>query len=251
MDISLAAEPIFHLGPLTVTNSLINALVASLLLFGFVGLLRLRGLNSIPRGLQNLAEVIVEGLLTLIRSVTGDRKRAEKFFPIIATIFIFIMISNYLGLIPGVGPIGFHEEHEGREVFIPLFRAATADLNTTLALAFIAVITTHVFGVTALGLWKHLGKFVNFKLLFKNPILFAVGILEIFGEISKIVSFSFRLFGNIFAGEVLLIVMGGLVAYLAPIPFYFLELFVGFIQALVFAMLTLVFLTMATEQPHH
>ncbi|MEK7158525.1 MAG: F0F1 ATP synthase subunit A, partial [Patescibacteria group bacterium] len=135
-------------------------------------------------------------------------------------------------------------------VLIPLFRSANSDLNTTLALALISVLGTHIFGIITLGFWRHIGKFVNFKLLVKNPIMFAVGILEVFGEVSKIVSFSFRLFGNIFAGEVLLVVMGTLVSFVAPVPFYFLELFVGFIQALVFAILTLVFLTMATESHH-
>lgn len=246
MEISLAAEPIAHLGRLTVTNSLVNGVVTSLILIGGAVTLRLRGLKKIPSGFQNVVEIAIEGLLNLVQSVTGDRKRAIAFFPIVATIFLFILISNYFGLLPFVGPLGFHEVHEGKEVFIPLFRSANSDLNTTLALALIAVIATHVFGIAALGFFKHVGKFFNVKLLFKNPIMFAVGILEIFGEISKVVSFSFRLFGNIFAGEVLLVVMGGLVAYLAPVPFYFLELFVGFIQALVFAMLTLVFLTMAT-----
>lgn len=247
MEISLAAEPIFHLGNVAVTNSLITTLVGTLLIGVFLLALNRGGIQTIPRGFQNVVEVIFEGMYNLIKGVTGDDKRATRFFPIVTTFFLIILISNYLGLLPIVGPIGIHETHEGREVLIPLFRSANSDLNTTLALAIVSVVATHILGVTALGFWKHIGKFINVKLLIKNPVMFAVGILETFGEISKIISFSFRLFGNIFAGEVLLVVMGGLVAYVAPVPFYFLELFVGFIQALVFAMLTLVFLTMATE----
>lgn len=250
MDISLAAEPITRLGPLTITNSLINGFLATAIISASAIGLSLRGFSKIPRGFQNVLEFIVESLLKFIQSVTGDEKRAKRFFPLIATLFLFIMVSNYLGLLPGVGSIGFYEVHEGERVLVPLFRSANSDLNTTLALALISVLGTHFFGIITLGFWRHIGKFINFKLLFKNPIMFAVGILEVFGEVSKVVSFSFRLFGNIFAGEVLLVVMGSLVSFVAPVPFYFLELFVGFIQALVFAILTLVFLTMATESHH-
>lgn len=251
MNISLAAEPIFQIGAFPVTNSLINSVgVTGLVLFGCL-MLRSRGLASVPKGFQNVAEAIIEQMYGFIQNVTGDVAKTRKFFPFVATIFLFILFSNYLGLLPIVGPIGFYEVHEGKEILVPLFRSANSDLNTTLALAILSVVATHIFGVAALGLWKHIGKFFNIKLLFKDPIMFGVGILEIFGEISKMVSFSFRLFGNIFAGEVLLVVIGGLIGYIAPVPFYFLELFVGFIQALVFAMLTLVFLTMATADPHH
>lgn len=251
MEISLAAEPIFEIGHIEITNSLITSLIVTIVILTFAFVLRAKGLKKIPRGMQNVVEIAFEGLYNLIHGVTGDHARAKRFFPLVATFFLVIMLSNYFGLLPIVGSFGFHEVHEGEEVFIPLFRSANSDLNTTLALALISVISTHVLGVAALGFWKHVGKFVNFKLLIKDPVMFAVGILEVFGEISKVVSFSFRLFGNIFAGEVLLVVMGGLVAYVAPVPFYFLELFVGFIQALVFAMLTLVFLTMATAEPSH
>lgn len=251
MDISLAAEPVFEIGHIEITNSLITSLLVTVLFLVFAFILHKKGLKKIPRGLQNIVEIAFEGLYNLIKGVTGDDKRAKRFFPLVATFFLVIIVSNYFGLLPIVGSIGFDEVHEGKSVFVPLFRSANSDLNTTLALALVSVISTHVLGVAALGFWKHVGKFINFKLLLKNPIMFGVGILEVFGEISKIVSFSFRLFGNIFAGEVLLIVMGGLVAYVAPVPFYFLELFVGFIQALVFAMLTLVFLSMATVEAHH
>lgn len=245
MEISLAAESFAKLGEFKITNSLVSIWVVGWILI-LLSLIVSRRLHLVPRGLQNIFEVIIEFLLGLIENVTGDKRKARRFFPLVATIFIYILVNNYFGLLPGVGTIGFREGH----LLVPLFRSANSDLNMTLALALLAVIATHIFGVVAIGLFKHAGKFINLKMLFKNPVFFFVGILELISEVSKVISFSFRLFGNIFAGEVLLIVIGGLVAYLAPVPFYFLELFVGFVQALVFAMLTLVFLTMATAEQH-
>src|SRR5262249_28496262 len=145
--------------------------------------------------------------------------------PFIATFFLFILLNNWCGLIPGVGTIGFfeHEAKEGAAVFVPYFRAGTADLNTTLALGLISVICIQAFGV----MYQKLGYFSKF-INFSSPIGFIVGILEIVSEISRVISFAFRLFGNIFAGEVLLAVIGFLVPVIGPMPFYGLELFVGF-----------------------
>lgn len=241
MNISLAAEPIFHIGSFTVTNSLLAAWMTILILAVIAFVISRRG-ASVPRGIQNVAEVVVGGLLGLIDSVTGDRKQTKQFFPWIATIFLFILFANYFGLLPGVGPIGIHEEHEGKEVFVPILRAATADLNTTLALAIVSVVLTQVFSILSLGFRGFGGRFFNLR----NPVMSFVGIIEIFSEFAKLISFSFRLFGNIFAGEVLLVVIAFLVPFIAPLPFYAIELFVGFIQAAVFALLTLVFLKTAT-----
>ena len=166
------------------------------------------------------------------------------------TLFIFIIFLNWFGLLPGVGTIGFYEIEEGHEVaekvFVPLFRAGSADLNTTLALALISVVSIQISGIKTLGK-EYIGRFFNFK----NPIYFFVGILELISEFSKIISFAFRLFGNIFAGEVLLTVIAFLIPVIAPLPFLGLELFVGFIQALVFSMLTSVFLSLATTKSEH
>lgn len=249
MEISLAAEPIFHLGSWGVPNSIIATWAVMLLIFIGVAILRLRGLQTIPHGFQNIIEAVIEFLYNQIQNITGDHKKSRRFFPLVATIFLFIIICNWFGLLPFFGGIGFHQIHEGKEVFVPMFRSANSDLNTTLALAVISVIATHLFGFWQLGFGKHLGKYFSNPLK-HNPIMSFVGILELFGELSKMISFSFRLFGNIFAGEVLLIVITGLVAYVAPVPFYFLELFVGFIQAVVFGMLTLIFLMMATAKEH-
>ena len=193
-----------------------------------------------PSSKQNFFELVVETLLNFFEDVWGDKDKVKKFFAFLATFFIFILISNWFGLIPGVGTFGFYEHGE----LVPLFRSLNSDLNATVAWAAISVIATQVAGFIFLGVGKHLGKFFNFK----SPIGFFVGILELISEVSKLISFSFRLFGNVFAGEVLLMVMMFLVPYILPLPFFMLEMFVGLIQALVFTTLTLVFLKMATEQ---
>ena len=206
-----------------------------------------RRLRLIPKGLQNFLESIIELILDFITQITGDRKQAEKFLPLIATIFVFVLLSNWLGLVPGVGTIGFFEAaEEGGRLFVPFFRSTNSDLNMTLALAIISVIATQIFGIITIGFFKHFSRYISFK----NPGLTFAGILEGIAEVVKILSFSFRLFGNIFAGEVLLVVTAFLVPFIAPLPFMFLELFVGFIQALIFAMLTLVFLKIATSETH-
>ena len=134
----------------------------------------------------------------------------------------------------------------GYQVFVPLFRSTNSDLNMTLALAIISVIATQIFGIITIGFFKHVGKYISFK----NPGLAFAGILEATAEVVKILSFSFRLFGNIFAGEVLLVVTALLLPFIAPLPFMLLEMFVGFIQALIFSLLTLVFLKIATSEAH-
>ena len=175
-----------------------------------------------------------------------------------------LLVNNYLGIFPGIGTVGFIEIHDGSKVFVPLLRGGTADLNTTLALAVVTIVATHVFGVVTVGLWSYINRFLNFKALieipkkfsqdksviFVNPIKAFVGLIEIIGEIAKVASLSFRLFGNIFAGEVLIASMMVLFAFILPIPFLFLEVLVGMIQALVFSILILVFLTMATAEEH-
>ncbi|OQA04271.1 MAG: ATP synthase subunit a [bacterium ADurb.Bin400] len=242
IHISLAAEKIGHLGPLPITNSMVMGWTASLILIT-LGILATRKSKLVPSGLQNLIEIIVEFLFNTANEVIGDRNNTKKFFPLIATIFLFVLTANWLGIIPGVGTIGIHEIDHGKEIFVPILRPGNADLNTTLALAITAVFSVQIFGIVALGFWKYAGKFINFK---DGPIHFGVGLLELISEISKMISFSFRLFGNIFAGEVLLTVIAVIMPFIVPLPFYGLELFVGLVQALVFTMLTLVFIKIAT-----
>lgn len=248
MNISLAAEPIFHIGNFAVTNTLLMSWAIVLFLAIITVAFRKR-VAAVPGGLQNIIEIIIENLLKFIESVTHSRGQAKKFFPLVATIFIFVVLSNWIEIVPGLGTIGIYETHNGQQVLVPFIRSASADLNVTLAIAIVSVMAIQIFGIAALGISKYGKKFINFK----GPIEFFVGILELVSEAAKMVSFSFRLFGNIFAGEVLLTVILFLAPFIIPLPFLFLEIFVGFIQALVFSMLTLVFLQMATvsHDTHH
>lgn len=241
--ISLAAEEIARIGFLPVTNSLFTSwLVAGFLLV--VGILTTRRLNPVPGTLQNTVEIIIESLFGLFEKVT--REKTRQFFPLLATFFLFIILGNWAGLLPGVGSIGLSKVEHGHEEFIPLFRGATADLNTTLALAVSSVVALQYYGFKTLGR-VYVTRFINLR----HPISFFLGILEIISEFAKVVSFSFRLFGNIFAGEVLLTIVAFLMPVLAPLPFLGLEIFVGFIQAFIFAMLTAVFLRVATLAAEH
>lgn len=249
MEISLVPELITNFAGFPITNSVLVTAIVSLLIIG-ISLILSKKLTIVPKGFQNIFEYALEAVLNLVDSVTGNKEQTKKFFPFVATIFIFVIISNWIGLIPALipgGSLGVYQVHHGEEVLVPFIRSSSADLNTTLALALVAVITAQFMGVAALGMKKYAGKFLISPL--KKPYFIGtfVGLLEIISEFAKVVSFSFRLFGNVFAGEVLLTVMLMLVPYFLPLPFLFLEIFVGFIQALVFAMLTLVFMKMATE----
>ncbi|MDP3795324.1 MAG: F0F1 ATP synthase subunit A [bacterium] len=245
LQIEIAAERLFSFLGFPVTNTLVTAWVAAAVLAA-VALVIAKGVKLIPAPVQNVFEILVEGLLGIMASLFGSRERAEQYLPLIATLFVFILASNWLGIFPGVGSIGFYETHDGKEVFIPLFRSAASDLNLTIVLAVAAVLFANVSGARALGVGTHLKKFFSFA----NPINFFVGILELISEFAKIISFSMRLFGNIFAGEVLLVITSFLAPFGAPIPFLMLEVFVGFVQALVFAMLTMVFTSIAVAEHH-
>jgi F-type H+-transporting ATPase subunit a len=267
-EATLFAEPIAHFGGFTVTNSLLMSWFTVIVLaaiFVLAGKKARQSAKRAPKGIQNFFEIILEQALELADSVTGSRKKTEKFLPIVLALFLFVLVNNWLGLLPGVGTIGFVESEGGHSVFVPLLRGATADLNTTLAISLFAVIMSHIFGVMTLGIWKHFNKFVNIKAIVEipkkmmkdptiamvNPIKLFVGLIEIVGEIAKVASLSLRLFGNIFAGEVLLASMMALFAFLLPLPFMFLELIVGIVQALVFAILTLAFMSIAVTAEEH
>jgi F-type H+-transporting ATPase subunit a len=244
MNIEIAAEKIFSLFGFPVTNALLLTWIVGAILI-FISWVVSRKVTMVPTKIQNFFEYGFELLLGTMEKIYHSREQAEKFFPIIATIFIFVLTSNWLGIVPGVGSIGYKEVHEGHEVLIPFFRSGASDLNFTIALALTTVVLVNIIGIRALGFKVHLSKYLNFS----NPIKFFVGILEFIGEIAKVISFSFRLFGNVFAGEVLLIIVGVLAPYIIPVPFLILEIFVGFVQALVFTMLTMVFIGIAVS--HH
>lgn len=243
MEISLSAEKITQIGSLPITNSMVTSWVASILIIA-IAYFGSRNLKKIPTGIQNLVEWIIELLMSVMNSVFENMEQTKKYFPYLATLFLFILTNNWLGLLPGVSSIGFHENG----VFVPLFRSGNADVNTTMALAILTVFLIQVFGSLAIGFKKYSQKFFNFK----NPIMFFVGILELISELSRIISFSFRLFGNVFAGEVLIAMITSLLPYVGPVPFYLLEVLVGLIQALVFTILATVFIKLAiTDHDEH
>ncbi|MSU75648.1 MAG: ATP synthase F0 subunit A [Candidatus Magasanikbacteria bacterium] len=248
----LAAETIFHIGRLPVTNTIVNTWIA-MIIFLIFGLVLRHRVSLRPSKLQNWCEYFLDLLLGYFDQVTGDRKKTLKFLPVVGSVFFFILLSNWLGLLPGTGSILIGHE--------PLLRPANTDLNLTIAMAVVAVISSHIFGFLTVGVFTHLNKFVQLGSLVKSirngPIAiftavieFAVGLIEIVSEAAKVVSLSLRLFGNIFAGEVLMTVIASLVGLLVPTPFMLLELLVGIIQASVFAMLTLVYMSVASAVPH-
>lgn len=254
--IEIAAEHLFSVSGFPITNTLIASWIAvgALLVVAFA----VRRVRPVPGGLQSAVEVFLEGMLGLMASVLGSREKAERSVPIVGTVFLFILASNWLGVFPGVGSLVWVNEKAHSSS--PLLRSAASDLNFTLALGILAVLLVNINGMRSLGATAHLSKFFTFK----NPILSFVGVLEFISEFAKIISFSFRLFGNVFAGEVLLTVTAFVAARLTPaplapaqpilvalglLPFVTLELFVGFVQALVFAMLMTVFLSIAVS--HH
>ena len=256
---TLFAEPIFSIGSFTVTNSLINSWIVLLIVIIFVFSLKGK-IKKIPGKLQNGLEMIMEWFLGIFDDVTGSRKKSLQFLPFILTFFFFILLNNWLGLLPGVGSIGKVVSEHGENVFIPFLRGATADLNTTLALATVGLVIVHICGNISVGAWHYLNKFINLKafleipkkviknpaILLINPIKAFVGIVELIGEVAKIASLSFRLFGNIFAGEVLLAAMSAICAFLLPLPFMALEIIVGLIQALIFSVLILIYMSIST-----
>lgn len=257
----LAAEIIFNLDGFPVTNTFINSSVAVVLFFALGLVLRKRS-RLIPDKIQNFAESILETVLGYVDQVTKDRGKSLKFLPIAGALFFFILISNWLGIFPGIGSIGRYLPVHGKVELVPIFRPANTDLNMTLAMAVLGVGLSHIFGIIAIGFWKYANKFVKLGDVWKSfkkggmPVFvafveFGVGLIEVFSEVAKMVSLSLRLFGNMFAGEVLLTVMAGLIALVAPLPFIGLEILVGFIQAIVFAMLVLVFLSVATMEVEH
>lgn len=256
---TLYAEPIGHIGSFEVTNSLFTTWIVVLIVLILSLAIKIKA-KQVPKGFQNLFEFIIEGAMNLADSVTGNKKITAKVFPLAFTIFIFVLINNWFGILP-LGGFGIIETTEHGRAFIPFIRSGTADINTTLALGLVAVIGSNVFGIISIGIWKMFNKYVNVKLfgnivrkvkrdptvLISIPIMFFVGILELVGEFAKIASLSFRLFGNVFAGEVLLMAMGSILAYVLPLPFMGLEIFVGLIQAVIFSVLTLVYFTIASQ----
>lgn len=247
IHIALAAERLGEFLGIPITNTMVTAWIVMAILVIIAVLVGTR-LRMVPGKLQLVFEELISYVLGYMEEVLEDRKLAKKLFPLITTIFLFIFASNILEFTPGIGSLGFVSyDLGGHETgFTPLLRSVNTDLNVTLALAIIAFVVIEVVGVATLGAMKYAKKFINFS----SPLNFVVGIIELFSEVARLISFSFRLFGNILAGEVLIVVVIFFVPYLLPVPMMLFEVFVGFIQAAIFALLTLFFVKIAITEPH-
>ena len=240
IEVVLKAEQLGSVFGFPITNSLIMAWIVMVLLIGFAYFFG-RSLSLVPGRLQAGVEWAFEGSLVYMTEVLESKALAQRFFPLVASIFLFIAVINEVEFFPGVGSLGLVHSSE----FLPFLRASTTDLNFTLALALIAFFTIEVTGITMLGISTYARKYVNLK----SPIGFAVGLIELVSNLGRLISFSFRLFGNIFAGEVLIMVASYFVPYILPAPLMGFEMFIGLVQALVFAMLTLFFIKLAIAEP--
>ena len=241
IKVILAPEQIGTIFGLPLTNTLLTSWIVLGVLILIAILIGSR-LKMTPSRPQVLFEWLVEFIYDYVAEILESRDLARRFFPYLATIFLFVFTSNLLEFTPGIGSLGL--VHGGE--FIPLLRSVNTDLNVTLMLAIMSFLVIEITGITVIGVGKYAGKFLNFH----SPIGFLVGIIELFSEVARIISFSFRLFGNIFAGEVLILVVIYFLPYVAPVPVMAFEVFVGFVQAAIFTLLTLFFIKIAIAEPH-
>lgn len=273
---SFAPEVFFYIGKFPVTNTVINTILVDGFLLTLAFLTRSK-LALIPGKFQNLMEYFISSMNGFVESVA--EKKTKAVFPVFLTFFLFIIVANLSALIPGIGTFGVWEtEVDHGEItrhLVPFNRATTSDLNTTLALAICSLAITNGYAIHKLGLKEYLTKFFSFIPLLisigqgrfkpnvnvKNPldlvisivtpiVMVFVGLLELLSEFVKGISLSFRLFGNIYAGDVVHHTVGGIFPFLFPVPFMLLELIAGSIQALVFAMLTMVFMVILSQSHH-
>lgn len=238
LNISIAPEILFYIKSFPVSNSFLWSLVISAFLIVITLVIRY-SFKVVPGHLQNLAEIIIEESFAFVRSVIGSEEKARKVFPLFCTMFVFILATNLFTFIPGQSAITVSSGHG----VVPVFRAAMADYGMVLVLTMISVIIIQIVAIAIHGPFGYLGKFFNFQ----SPLKFFLGLMDIVGELAKVLSLSFRLFGNIFAGEVLGAVMIFLMPFIAPLPFMFLGVMSALVQAFVFSTLTLVFITLASE----
>lgn len=239
---SLQPELITEIAGFPVTNTIIATIAVDAILLFFL-YKAAKSISVKPHGgVQSFVEPAFSYMYSLTEQISGSR--TAKIFPWFATFFIVIFVTNLFGLLPGITAVGIFEHDHGETHLVPLFRAATTDFNMTLALGTVSVVATHLLTISTVGITGYLKKFLSF-----NPVNLFIGLLEFILEFVKIVSLSFRLFGNIFAGEVVLVTIAGLFAFLAPLPFIMLETIIALVQALVFAMLTMVFMAVLST-PH-
>ncbi len=238
--ISIAAEPLFHIGPFALSNSGLLGILGYIVLIGL--LIYAARWAQAPSGSRRplLAALIAWGYETLyatVQQIIPDRRLARQLAPLPITIFLFIIVQYWMGILPFVGPITWGG--------VPLFRGLAADLNTTFALAIVTMVAVQIYAIKIHGFFGNIGRYLRNP--FTDPAGAFEGILELIAEFSRLVGLSFRLFGNVFAGEVLLVIIAFLTKYAATValvPFYIFELFIGSIQAYIFFMLTTVFISL-------
>ena len=238
LNISIAPEILFYIKSFPVSNSFLWTLFISGFLTVATLIMRF-SLKIIPGTLQNCVEILIEESFSFVKSVIRSEEKAKRVFPLFCTLFVFILTANLFAFIPGQAAITVSDGHG----VAPVFRAVMADYGMVLVLTILSVIIIQIVMIITHGPFGYLGKFFNFH----SPLKFFLGLMDIVGEIAKVLSLSFRLFGNIFDGEVLGIVMLFLVPFIAPLPFMFLGVLTAIVQAFVFATLTLVFITLASE----
>jgi len=243
--ITIAPEKITELWGLPITNTLITSWVVMAILILFA-IFFSRKISLTPGRVQNFIEAIFEYVLDFMEETFGDKKLARTFFPLITTLFLFIWLGNWMEFLPGFHSIGLTGECD-KSVCAPLFRSMNTDLNVTIALAIISFVVIQVAGFRYLGPLSYLKKFFDFS----GPLNFFIGVIELVSEIARLISFSFRLFGNIFAGEILILLITALIPLALPVPLMAFELFIGFIQAAIFALLTLFFIKIAITPKVH
>ncbi len=247
--IAIAPEKIIEIGNVELTNSNIYAWVSALLI-GWLVLWTARQIAVKPKGgVVQFVEMGADFVTGLLASSMGSRAKAVKYAPLFATIFFFVLLNNWLGLAPGVGPALYITNDHGGET--PIFRPFTADLNGTIALALISIVIVQYVAIKEMGGLNHLRHYFGGN--FKNPINIFVGILEMFGELTRVISLSLRLFFNVLIGEILISIfsyLGKVASPITTLPFIGMELFVGFVQAYIFTMLCATYLGIATSHSH-
>ena len=242
--VSLPAEAIFHIGNFPISNSLFTGIIGYGLLFWMLFFITGKIKKEQKNRFASAIQWVFEGLYATVEQVTGDKKLARRLAPLSITMFLFIIVQYWFGILPFVGPITWNG--------VPLFRGMIADLNVTFGLAIITIVMAQVYAIKALGVWGNAGRY--FRNPFKDVAGAFEGILELIAEFSRMLGLSFRLFGNVFAGEILLMMIAFLTVYASPLalpPFYAFELFIGAIQAYIFFMLTTVFISLGVAHGHH
>jgi len=268
IHITLKAEAVTHLFGVPITNTMLMSWIVMAVLI-VLGVIVGRNLTKVPSRLQTFFETVFGFILDYVEEVLESRVLALRFFPLLATLFMFILLGNWFGLLPGIGSIyvkeqahaeeivetipgdplfaDVHEEKAAQETHtVSLFHPVSTDLNITLALAIIAFVVIEISGVLYVGFMKYAGKFFNFH----SVLGFFVGIIELISELARLISFSFRLFGNMFAGKTLILVAMFFLPYIVPVPLMLYEVLVGFIQAAIFTLLTLFFVKLAVSEAH-